>query len=358
MHKPKPFRLGVVEGFFGTAWSWRTRTDYAGFLQQEGFDSYLYAPKSDAFLRKEWQRPLPAEHHAQLQKLARHYQGRQLNFGLGLSPFELYRDFGNEQKQLLLKKIHELNSIGADSLCLLFDDMRGDLPGLARRQADIMAFISEHSNAGHFMFCPSYYSDDPALERIFGKMPDNYLQDIGSLLDPVIDIFWTGPLVLSRDFSAAHLRDISERLQRKVLIWENYPVNDASRLCDYLHLAPFRTDTAAMQKYCSGHFANPMNQAWLSTLALYSLAELYRSGRAANADALFAQACAKLCPPELARLLRQDAALFQEQGLRHISASQRAILLENYGALRNEPMAREVIAWLHGEYTFDPACLT
>ena len=32
----KPFRLGVVEGFFGKSWSWEARTQYA-----LGLDEYL-----------------------------------------------------------------------------------------------------------------------------------------------------------------------------------------------------------------------------------------------------------------------------------------------------------------------------
>ncbi|MEM8934075.1 MAG: sulfatase-like hydrolase/transferase, partial [Acidobacteriota bacterium] len=34
-----------------------------------------------------------------------------------------------------------------------------------------------------FIACPTYYSFDPALERVFGAMPENYLTDFGRLLD-------------------------------------------------------------------------------------------------------------------------------------------------------------------------------
>lgn len=32
--------------------------------------------------------------------------------------------------------------------------------------------------------------------------------------------------------------------------------------------------------------------------------------------------------------------------------------MAEYSMLDDEPMAREVVAWLRGEYVFDPACLT
>ena len=52
----KRFRIpvGVIEGFFGKPWSWDDRASYAGFLRELGFDFYIYAPKADRRLRKEW----------------------------------------------------------------------------------------------------------------------------------------------------------------------------------------------------------------------------------------------------------------------------------------------------------------
>jgi hyaluronoglucosaminidase len=56
----KPFKLGVVEGFFGPSWSWDARLDYAEFLSHYGFNTYLYAPKSDIISKnsKRWRMPI------------------------------------------------------------------------------------------------------------------------------------------------------------------------------------------------------------------------------------------------------------------------------------------------------------
>ena len=99
------YRSGVVEGFFGKAWSWQDRHDYAGFLQQHHFNAYLYAPKSDRSLRQEWALPFEPEHQQNLQKLAQHYRHVGVDFGIGLSPYELYLNFGNKQKQALKTKL-------------------------------------------------------------------------------------------------------------------------------------------------------------------------------------------------------------------------------------------------------------
>ena len=58
----KVFKLGVVEGFFGIPWAWSARTAYADFLSEYGFNTYLYAPKSDRLLRQSWHIPFSEEH--------------------------------------------------------------------------------------------------------------------------------------------------------------------------------------------------------------------------------------------------------------------------------------------------------
>jgi hyaluronoglucosaminidase len=351
----KPFKLGVVEGFFGPSWSWDARLDYAEFLSHYGFNTYLYAPKSDRLLRQDWQVPFPQHHLEKLQTLANAYQQKGLDFGIGLSPFELYKNFNSDNKNFLNAKLQQINTINPSILCILFDDMQGDLDSLAELQLEISNFIIQHSNALHFIFCPTYYSDDPVLTAHFGSKPKHYLEDIGNSLDPEIDIFWTGPKVFSENFPQQHLQDIAEKLQRKPLIWHNYPVNDAKRLTDFLHLKPFTNEEKVMQELTAGHIANPMNQAYLSQLPLYSLSNIY-SGTT-DGDQL-KLACKTLCPAPLAKAILQDADFFQHQGLTDMSANDKQNFLNKYAAFQDSPIAKEIVDWLNGNYAFDPNCLT
>lgn len=351
----KPFKLGVVEGFFGSSWSWQARLDYAEFLSRYSFNTYLYAPKSDRLLRQDWQAPFPQIHLEKLHTLADAYQQKHLDFGIGLSPFELYKNFNPGNKKLLKDKLQQINFINPSVLCILFDDMQGDLDSLAELQLEITDFIIEHSHASHFIFCPTYYSDDPLLITHFGSKPKHYLEDIGKSLDPSIDVFWTGPQVFTNTFPRQHLQELTDKLQRKPLIWHNYPVNDAERLTAYLHLKPFPNDKAVMQELTAGHIANPMNQAYLSQLPLYSLSHIY-SGKTGG-DHL-KSACEALCPAPLAKAILQDADFFQHQGLTGINANDKQNYLNKYTAFQDSPVAKEIIDWLNGKYAFDPNCLT
>jgi hyaluronoglucosaminidase len=345
------FRLGVVEGFFGRQWTWEARREYAPFLATHGCNSYVYAPKNDAWLRKQWQAPFPGTHLDALATLARHYAAHKVDFGIGLSPFELYKNFSPSNRGLLRAKLDQINAVAPDTLCILFDDMMGDLRELAHTQLEIMDFVTTHSTARRFVICPTYYSYDPLLVRHFGAQPEHYLEDIGAGLDATIEIFWTGPKVISSEYPRAHLLEVTDKLRRKPLLWDNYPVNDAKRLAPFLHLKPAHRDVE-LRELTSGHLANPMNQAWLSQLPVYALAALH-SGKPAT----FTYACQALCSPALSQALQQDVEKFQTAGLDSLDAADKEQLLRKYAGF-GYPMAEEVCAWLRGEYAFDPACLT
>lgn len=350
------YRIGVVEGFFGRQWSWQARRDHAAFLAHNGFSTYLYAPKNDAFLRRQWSVPYPRETLSELTQLSQHAQGLGLEFGVGLSPFELYLDFSDTNRDLLRRKLDQLNTLNTPTLAVLFDDMMGELPGLAEKQIAIFDFIRANSESKRFIVCPTYYSSDPILSRHFGEKPERYLEELGVALAPDVAVFWTGPKVISDFYPRDHLQETGEILRRKPLLWDNYPVNDAKRLTPFLHLLPFSDrDPLTFSELCSGHMSNPMNEAYLSQLTLYSLSKLYQYEAK---QPRFEEICQRCCSPAMAKVLAQDGLLFHSLGLDTLSDVDKMQLLTRYTACLPDPMAQEICDWLQGMYAFDPACLT
>jgi hypothetical protein len=342
---------GIIEGFYGKSWSWQDRHSSVEFLAQSGLATYIYAPKSDAYLRRSWSKPWPLTDIEKLAALADDCRRSGVLWGLGLSPFEAYIDYGPRTRERLHRKLAEIDQLKPDVLCILFDDMRGDVPDLAELQARISQDIAARSSARRFILCPSYYSDDPVLERVFGEMPTNYWQDLGRGLDSAIDFFWTGDRVCSRSYSSDSVAAISDTMGRSPVLWDNYPVNDGEKMCRLLHLRPFSGRPADMEQWSRGHLANPMNQAWLSRIALCTMPV---SG-VVKPD--FVSAVRQQCPQALARLLERDLGLFNDEGLDAIDVLQQQLLVQEYGAI-DHPCAAEVLAWLQGAYAFDPACLT
>ncbi len=351
--------IGVIEGFFGRSWSMSEREQIAPFLQQSGYDFYIYAPKSDPFLRRTWQQHWPATQLQRLHDLRNHYRQHQLRFGIGLSPLDICINYTVASEQAFINKVRTLNTLTPDVLCLLFDDMRGDLPDLAATQTRLCHLAAEHTTAQQIILCPTYYSDDPLLEHVFGAKPQNYWQTLGQQLDPSVALFWTGPKVCSETFPTEHLIQVTEKLNRKPFLWDNYPVNDGAQKSQHLHLRPFGTDRASLAPFIAGHAVNPMNQALLSRLALASLPLAYTQGANYNPEQLLPILLNAQCPEPLAQALLLDLPLLQETGLTAMSATDKQHLTNRYRAFaQSSQVACEVTDWLTDQYAFDPACLT
>lgn len=319
------------------------------FMASSGFSFYIYAPKGDPFLRKRWLEPLPTDFLTNLSRLAGKLHDAGLELGVGLSPYEIYRSFDAESKTALEEKIQHFISCGVDHLAILFDDMRGDLPRLAERQVEILHWIQERSKFSRLSMCPTYYSSDPVLDRIFGARPPEYLEELGTRLDSAIDLYWTGEQICSAAYSSEHLNDVAKVLRRKPLLWDNYPVNDGQRMCKFLHLRGFTGRPAALEGLLSAHAVNPMNQAFLSRIPALTLRDSYRLRGGYDANRAFELAAVEVLGPRFAARLGQDLADFQDAGLDGMTAERKGEHRRAYSAF-DHPAAREIVAWLDGRY--------
>jgi hypothetical protein len=341
--------LGTIEGFFGRPYSWAERTALMRFLKPHGYDFYLYAPKADPPLRRRWRTPHPPGEMSALMTFAAECRAADVRFGVGLSPFEVHFDFTADARAALADKIAALDDAGCEWLAILFDDMKGDLFDLARRQAEIVDFVAARTDARRLLACPSYYTDDPVLDRVFGQRPAGYLRDLGEALDPAIDIMWTGEEVCAREISPGHLARVTDELRRKPFLWDNYPVNDGPRMSRHLHLRAFTGRPAANARHLSAHGVNPASQPTLSAIPMLTLATSYAQGQDYAYGEAFQAAAQEVCGEALAARLTADLLTLQDGGLDDIAETRRATLCERYAAF-DHPAAREVVAWLEGAY--------
>jgi len=344
--------LGIVEGFFGRPYSWSERAAMVAALAPAGYGFYLYAPKADGLLRRRWREPYGDGDLQALAGFAGACRSAGVRFGVGLSPYELYLAFDGAAKDALGVKLAQLDALEVDDLGVFFDDQKGDLPDLAARQAEIVGWIAERSKARRLIVCPSYYTDDPVLDRVFGQRPANYLEDLGAMLDPTIQIMWTGEEVCSREYSPGHLARVSEQLRRKPFLWDNYPVNDGPRMSPHLHLRAFTGRPAAIGAHLSGHAVNPASQAVLSRIPCLTLAESYAQGDGYQYLAAFQRAAAAVLGPELADAVERNLLTLEDGGLGSIDAARKTKLRERFAAFDHDG-AREIVAWLDGYWAAD-----
>ena len=346
-----PVDLGIVEGYYGRPWSWADRARVVDTLAPHGYRFFLYAPKAATALRRRWRDPFDAGELEAIAAFAAHCRARGVRFGVGLSPHAFDDAPGGADWRRLAERVARLDGeVGPDELALLFDDIRGDDPRLADRQAAVVAFVAARTRAPRLAACPSYYSDDPVLDRVFGERPAGYLQRLGALLDPAVRVFWTGEEVCSREIGPAHLRAVAERLGRAPLLWDNYPVNDGQRMSQQLHVRAFTGRPAGNAALVSGHAINPALQPVLGCIPAITLAERYRVGDDAYAygDALGRACAAVLGEGALARAVRDDLIFLQDTGLDRLG-ERHAELHARYRAF-DHPAAREIVDWLDGGY--------
>jgi len=350
--------LGIIEGFFGKPWPWEAREANIDFLSTQGFDFYIYAPKDDRYLRQKWRQPWPFETESKLQRLRQTCTEKNVRFGLGITPYDLHLSDSLEGLAMLREKVKALNALKPDILCILFDDMRGDIQTLAAQQLRIVDTICEASTAPHFIVCPTYYTSDPILDTVFGERPAGYLEELGRQLDKQIDIFWTGEKVCSRTYSEAHLEEVANTLNRQPFLWDNAIANDGKQASQFLKVAPIPERSSHLLQQVAGVAVNPTNQAFLSRIPLLTFMEYYRSELSEGTESIFRDVCLRLCGNTLGQLVLDNLEGFESVGYEALSRDEALLLKHSLSSFKDSPYAEEISAWLAGEFKFDPACLT
>ena len=345
--------LGLIEGFFGPPWQERDRLAFAPFLQENEFDFYLYAPKADPMLRKKWREPWSAEYKAKLKTYAQHFRAHKVKFGVGLSPFELHKMTSAEAKQSLKEKLDNLEQAGLDVLGLFFDDFPVH-EDLAQKQLEAIDIVRSHTKA-RIIFCPAFYTPDPILEKVFGKRPERYFEEIKTA-PKEIDFAWTGPKVISEEIPVDHLKETEELLGRKPFLWDNLFANDGPRNCKFLKIRAPKSRNAAALHHTAGWAWNPMNQAALSRLVL--LASKHGMLDRTAPDFALEQAIQESCPADLAAFVSAHKKEMLELGLDKLEPATKEEWRCALKAWETHPVAREIQQWLNGEFLVGAECLT
>jgi len=341
--------LGIIEGFYGPLWSWPERQALVDRLAPAGYRFYHYAPKADPAVRECWRTPWPETEAQALKRFADHCREAGVRFGAGFTPMGLSGDAPRSDWDALAERLTQLDAIGVDTLMLLFDDLRGDSEHLASDQARIVDWAAARTSAAELVVCPTYYSDDPLLDRLFGARPEGYLEALGRALDPRIGVYWAGEEICAREVSSGHMERIAEALRRPPLLWDNYPVNDSPRMARHLHLRAFTGRSPGLAEILAGHAVNPALQPTLTAIPALTLAARYRLGERYEYVRAFRDAAREVLGEALAAQIAADLPRLEDAGLDRLDDAH-AELRARYISFEH-PAAREIVAWLDGAYT-------
>ncbi|MPZ76887.1 MAG: hypothetical protein GEU77_10200 [Deltaproteobacteria bacterium] len=274
-------RRGIVEGFFGPLWSMAHRGRILEAGAARGMNTYLYAPKDDPYHRERWRIPYPKEQWQALARLIRQAQKRNVDFVYGFHPGKGLSFSADQPVRILLAKAQRFYDAGVRTFAVLFDDIPSRLAHAADRKqfknslaraegtwlADIVARQPAAWTDVEWWICPSFYTPDPLLARIFGAFEPNFIETLAEHLPSNVACCWTGPSVVSQKITLAHVRKIAKLVEHPLILWDNYPVNDLS-MRDELHIGPLRHRDPRLPQAAYGYLNNPLLQEELSFIPL------------------------------------------------------------------------------------------
>lgn len=274
-------RRGVVEGFYGPPWSFEDRLGFLRFARSVALNEYVYAPKDDPYHRDRWRDHYPPERLAELGELARAAREQDVRFVYALSPALTMRFADPAEHERLAAKAEQLWGAGIRAVVLLFDDVPtaladpadiaryGEGPeGAGRAHGDACrrfqeGFLAAHGVREPITMCPTDYA---------GSARSPYRRGLAETLPDDAVVLWTGADIVVGEVRREHIDRAAASYGRRVMLWDNFPVNDFDR--SRVFLGPLLGRTTDLDGApLAGILSNPMVEAVPSRFALATAAD-------------------------------------------------------------------------------------
>ncbi|GAB3618180.1 hypothetical protein GCM10027416_27370 [Okibacterium endophyticum] len=278
---PELRRRGVVEGFYGPPWSHDDRVDFVRFAARVGLNEYVYAPKDDPYHREKWREPYPERELDEIRELVVEAEKNRVDFVYAISPALSMRYSDDAEHTSLAAKAGQLLSAGVRSFALLFDDVPGELTD----EADVRAFGADAGAAGraHGLACARFCEGFLRAEGVqtplvmcptdyAGCTDSPYRAGLRETLPADALVMWTGSDIVVGEVTRADIDAAAASYARRLVLWDNFPVNDFDR--SRLFLGPLLGRTTDLEgSALVGISSNPMVEATPSHLALATVAD-------------------------------------------------------------------------------------
>ena len=243
-----------------------------------------------------WYRPLPPEKKVAFEKVIRSCQQHDIMFCFSVNPnLRSDRPFNYDSAEdlnSLWRHYAWAQSLGVKWFNVSLDDIgrKIDAGGQARVVNAIFQRLLANEPTAQMTFCPTWYAGtgDSGIETnttvlgakvgpnkslIDGVTPGiHYTKTLAKQLHADVYMYWTGPAVESLTISAEQARSYKALCGHRILLWDNYPVNDQRPTLD---LGPLTGRAADLHSDVAGYISNPMayqdeaNRIPLLTIADY-----------------------------------------------------------------------------------------
>lgn len=296
--EPSFLYRGIIEGYYGTPWTFEERRDMVKFLVENRLNSYIYAPKSDVYHRDKWCDAYPEELFLDIKNLYEELSNKDIDFYYTLSPghikegeyaFDYTSAFDFDK---LYKKIDSFIEIGVKNFGLLMDDIDYKIPesqknkfprpGLAHAYIcnELNAYLSKKLSQYKMIMCPTEYHHIGESE---------YRKDLRDNLDENIIVFFTGDNVCAEVITKNDMTSTKAAYEKELFIWDNFPVSDFTYGVREF-IAPIQNRYNKIHEYASGYFINPSVHYQISKIGMQTMAEFAWDSEGYNEKLAFERA--------------------------------------------------------------------
>ncbi len=225
------------------------------WMATKGLDLFAYAPKDDPYHRDRWREMHPSEDMDAFADLIAHGRSVGVDFCYTISPG---LDWSAGDENALIAKLRSLRAIGCDAMAILWDDVPSGGAELGETHGKANAAALRAIDGVRWWTVGTDYAvagPTPYLEALCRHTPEEML------------VAWTGPYVVPLDISGDLAARIGEAVGRKLLLWENFPVNDGA-MAGVLHMGPYPERDRALPGASSGVLLNTMQQPLASRIGI------------------------------------------------------------------------------------------
>ncbi|GAB3912745.1 beta-N-acetylglucosaminidase domain-containing protein [Mucilaginibacter boryungensis] len=197
----------------------------------------------------------------------------------------------------------------------------------------ILSRLREKDKDAQMIFCPTYYHAD-------AKVPKEkaYLEGVAKILDKDVYVFWTGKSVLPTTITVADAEEFKSMVKHRVILWDNYPVNDAWKT---LHLEPLTGRDRLLSTVVDGYMANPhFMQNDINRIPLFTIADYAYDPISYNPETSIGQAIVHQTDNiKQQQALLEFTRLYSGNIVRNVAFNQ---VVENAKRIMSAPFSRPV----------------
>ncbi|TYR32632.1 hypothetical protein FXV77_18670 [Sphingobacterium phlebotomi] len=263
----------TLRGTKGWAWTPEQTITEIPYLKQYNMNFFMncYLSMFDYPNDNQWWKPLDASFKKKYEEIVRLCKKNDIEFCFAMNP-NLYTsrhiDYSSKKDMDDLWQHYEWMAkleVNWFSICL--DDITTGLDAgvQAKFVNSFYQRLKKINPHAQLIFCPTIYSSSYNSHGVNDN--EKYLRTIAGELHPEIYCFWTGDGIVGA-VSTAKAKEFKEIIGHRLIIWDNYPVNDAYQA---MHMGPLVLRDKDLHELCDGYIANAMyTQSEFNRIPTYS----------------------------------------------------------------------------------------